>query len=184
MGTAPAPTIFANRGPGSPWTSLPAHDDAQGSFLAPFFGPGGKTAGYPRRKASGAPRIENAAVERHTARPVRQDRSRAPCKGTDSLRRMALRSLFMRERNKRPRKGGEIENQDGARGGKPPARTETLGCLIIGSDPPRLILRSGPKRVYARLQRAMAASRRMQAARLAASWFETHLISGLPEIST
>jgi hypothetical protein len=35
----------------------------------------------------------------------------------------------------------------------------------------RLILRSGLKRVYARLQRAMAASRRMKAAR--ASWFET-----------
>ena len=54
------------------------------------FRAGGETTGT-GSKGSGAPRIEDAAVERRKARPVRQDRSRAPCKGTDlcAVRRSA-----------------------------------------------------------------------------------------------
>ena len=74
------------------------------------------------RKGSGAPGISNAAVERRKARPVRQDRSRAPCKGTDSLRFAALCSLFGSEDGLRPFGGSDMKGS--LRGAKSKIKSE------------------------------------------------------------
>ena len=60
-----------------------------------FPGPGGETAGHLRGKASGAPGIEDTAVERRKARPA--DRKAGACSSqehaTPNKRQAALRSL-------------------------------------------------------------------------------------------
>jgi len=95
------------------------------------------------------PQVEkDAAVERRKARPVRQDRSRAPCKGTVSLRRTALCSLSFvgGNRNTNQTRAGPSrrENEDACQ-----FKTGLFDNLIgKGCDaglpsPLRLILRSG-----------------------------------------
>ena len=84
--------------------------DAEGSFLTPSR----RLLAKPGTKGSGAPRIEDAAVERRKARPADRKAGRLLAKtaGIPGAPYGALLPLFEGERRKPPLRERANENQD------------------------------------------------------------------------